>query len=129
MQGFTCVRRRLRWTFVNDDSFIWFALEPDTAHHSRLYRAKMTPEEPLDDEMFINSNFPVNRPIQNAGVKTNMSIAISSASAVSPTVLPQNAAQAKPQQASSSAPQDSVQLSPKAQAHASGDVDHDGDSH
>jgi hypothetical protein len=33
MQGFTCVRRRLRWTFVNDDSFIWATLEPDTAHH------------------------------------------------------------------------------------------------
>jgi len=50
-------------------------------------------------------------------------------SAVSQTVLPQNTAQAKPQQASSSAPQDTVQLSSKAQAQSSGDVDHDGDSH
>ena len=31
----------------------------------------MTPEKPLDDEIFINSNFPVNGPIQKAGVKTN----------------------------------------------------------
>jgi len=41
----------------------------------------------------------------------------------------QSAPQLKPQQASSSAQQDTVQLSSKAQAHASGDVDHDGDSH
>jgi hypothetical protein len=33
MQGFTCLRRRLRRTFVNDDSFIWATLEPDAAHH------------------------------------------------------------------------------------------------
>jgi hypothetical protein len=26
MQGFTCVKRRLRCTSVNDDSFIWAAL-------------------------------------------------------------------------------------------------------
>ena len=54
---------------------------------------------------------------------------VSSTSAASQTVLPQNTAQAKPQQASSSATQDTVALSPKAQAQASGDVDHDGDSH
>jgi hypothetical protein len=54
---------------------------------------------------------------------------VSSASAISQAVLPQNTAQAKPQQASSAAPQDSVQLSAKAQAQSSGDVDHDGDSH
>ena len=29
MQGFTFVRRRLRWTSVNDDSFIWAMIEPD----------------------------------------------------------------------------------------------------
>jgi hypothetical protein len=33
MQGFTGVRRRLRGTFVHDDSFIWATLEPDAAHH------------------------------------------------------------------------------------------------
>lgn len=52
---------------------------------------------------------------------------VSSATAVSQAFAPQNTAQARPQPASS--PQDSVQLSPKAQAQASGDVDHDGDSH
>ena len=30
----------------------------------------MIPEEPLDDEMFINSNFLANGPIQKAGVRT-----------------------------------------------------------
>jgi hypothetical protein len=30
----------------------------------------MTPEEPLDDDMFINTNFLANRPIEKAGVKT-----------------------------------------------------------
>ena len=30
----------------------------------------MTPEEPLDDDMFINSNFPAKGSIQRAGVKT-----------------------------------------------------------
>jgi hypothetical protein len=50
-----------------------------------------------------------------------------SASVVSRSFAPQNTAQARPQPASSSEPKDSVQLSPKAQA--SGDVDHDGDSH
>ena len=54
---------------------------------------------------------------------------VSSASAVAPAVALQNTAQAKPQPASSAQPKDSVQLSPKAQALASGDVDHDGDSH
>ena len=89
----------------------------------------MTPEEQLDDEMFINSNLPAKMPIQRAGVKTNMINAVSSASAVSQAVAPQNTAPAKSQPASSSEPTDSVQLSPKAQAQASGDVDHDGDSH
>ena len=88
----------------------------------------MTSEEPLDDDMFINSNFPADRPIQRAGVKTNMINPVSSASAVSQAVAPQNTAQAKPKPASSSEPKDSVQLSPKAQAQAAGDVDHDGDS-
>jgi hypothetical protein len=37
MQGFTCVRRRLRSTFVNDDSFIWATLLPDKAHHYVYY--------------------------------------------------------------------------------------------
>jgi len=54
---------------------------------------------------------------------------VSSASVIPQAVLLQNTAQSKPQSASSSAPQDTVQLSSKAQAHASGDVDHDGDSH
>jgi hypothetical protein len=30
----------------------------------------MTPEEPLDDDMFINANFLAKGPIQKAGVKT-----------------------------------------------------------
>jgi hypothetical protein len=30
----------------------------------------MTPEEPLDDDMFINANLLANGPIQEAGVKT-----------------------------------------------------------
>jgi hypothetical protein len=89
----------------------------------------MTPEQPLDDEMFINSTFSANRPIQEPGVKTNMINPVSSASALSQLVASQNNAQTKPQPASSSEPTDSVQLSPKAQAQASGDVDHDGDSH
>jgi hypothetical protein len=40
----------------------------------------------------------------------------------------QRAPQSKPQ-ASPAPQQDTVQLSAKAHAHASGDVDHDGDSH
>jgi hypothetical protein len=89
----------------------------------------MTPEEPLDDEMFINSNFLAKGPIQRAGVRTSMINPVSSASAVSQAAVPQNMAQARPQPASSSEPKDSVQLSPKAQVEGSGDVDHDGDSH
>lgn len=54
---------------------------------------------------------------------------VSSASAASQAYAPQTAAQAKPAPAASSEPQDTAQLSPRAQAHASGDVDHDGDSH
>ena len=54
---------------------------------------------------------------------------VSSASAVPQAFATNNAVQTRPQPASSSAPQDSVQLSPRAQAQASGDVDHDGDSH
>jgi hypothetical protein len=88
----------------------------------------MTPEEPPDDEMFMNSNSLANGPIQKPGVKT-MSNPVSSVSAVSQAVALQNTARARPQPASSSEPKDSVQLSPKAQAQASGDVDHDGDSH
>ena len=87
----------------------------------------MTPEEQLDDEMFINSNFPAKGPIQRAGVKNNMINPVSSASAVSQAVAPQNTTQAKSQPASSSEPKDSVQLS--AQAQASDDVDREGDSH
>jgi hypothetical protein len=52
---------------------------------------------------------------------------VSSAPTASQRVAPQNTAQSKPQPATSSDPKDSVQLSPKAQA--TGDVDHDGDSH
>jgi hypothetical protein len=54
---------------------------------------------------------------------------VSSAPVTPQAVVPHNGAPSKPQQASPSAPQDTVQLSSKAQAHASGDVDHDGDSH
>jgi hypothetical protein len=53
---------------------------------------------------------------------------VSSATVVSQAVPTQNTAQSKPQPASSE-PQDTVQLSSKAQAQSSGDVDHDGDSH
>jgi hypothetical protein len=53
---------------------------------------------------------------------------VSSASLLLQAGAPQGTAQSKPQSASSD-PKDSVQLSPKAQAQASGDVDHDGDSH
>jgi len=52
---------------------------------------------------------------------------VSSASALSQAIAPQNAAQARLQPAALSEPKDSVHLSPQAQA--SGDVDHDGDSH
>jgi hypothetical protein len=89
----------------------------------------MTPEKPLDDEMFIKSSLLENGPIRKAGVKTHMINPVSSTSAASQPIPPQNTTQGKPQPASSSEPKDSVQLSPKAQAQASGDVDHDGDSH
>ena len=89
----------------------------------------MTSGEPLDDEVFTKSNFLATGPIQKAGVKTNMINPVSSASAALQAIAPQNTAPAKPQPASSSEPKDSDQLSPKAQPQASGDVDHDGDSH
>jgi hypothetical protein len=50
-----------RQSFVNDDSFIWATLEPDEGSSLRIYRGKMTPEEPLDDDMFINANFRAKR--------------------------------------------------------------------
>jgi hypothetical protein len=40
------------------------------ARRLRLYRGKMTPGEPLDDDVFINSNFLAKGPIHKAGVKT-----------------------------------------------------------
>jgi hypothetical protein len=43
---------------------------PDEGSSLRLYRGKMTPEEPLDDDVFINANFLAKAPIQNAGGKT-----------------------------------------------------------
>jgi hypothetical protein len=53
-----------------------------------------------------------------------------SSTPVTPQPVRQNSAPPKPQQTSSSTShQDTVQLSAKAQDHASGDVDHDGDSH
>lgn len=79
--------------------------------------------------MFIYWSFLANEPIRKAGVESIMINPISSASVVSHAVVPQNAPQSKPQPPASSDQQDSVQLSPKAQAQASGDVDHDGDSH
>jgi hypothetical protein len=54
---------------------------------------------------------------------------VSSASLAPQAGATQNTAQSKPQPAASSDPKDSVQLSPGAQTQASGDVDHDGDSH
>ena len=61
MQGFTCVGRRLRWTFVNDDSFIWATLEPDRLIIAFISE-KMTTEEPPDDEMFINASWSAKTP-------------------------------------------------------------------
>ena len=52
---------------------------------------------------------------------------VSSTSVVPPAV--QSAPQSKPQQAAPSEPKDTVHLSSQAKAQASGDVDHDGDSH
>jgi hypothetical protein len=52
---------------------------------------------------------------------------VSSASVVTPTV--QSARQPKPQRAAPTEPKDTVHLSSQAKAQASGDVDHDGDSH
>lgn len=89
----------------------------------------MTPEKPLDDDVFIHLNFLANGRYRKQETRPHMIIPVSSASAASQAVAPQNTAQAKPQPATSSEPKDSVQLSPKAQAQASGDVDHDGDSH
>ena len=43
---------------------------PMRARYLRLYRGKMTPEEPLDDDMFINASFLAKGPIRNAGGKT-----------------------------------------------------------
>ena len=43
---------------------------PDEGSSLRLYRGNMTPEEPLDDDVFINANFLAKAPIQNAGGKT-----------------------------------------------------------
>jgi len=51
---------------------------------------------------------------------------ISSSTAVPVSSVP---TQSPAPKASSAAPQDTVQLSPQAKAAASGDVDHDGDSH
>jgi hypothetical protein len=36
-------------------------LNPEKGSLLRLYRAKMTPEEPLDDDLFINANFLAKR--------------------------------------------------------------------
>jgi hypothetical protein len=90
----------------------------------------MTPKEPLDDDVFINANFCAKRAdTKSRSQKSHMINPVSSTSAASQAVAPQNTAQSKPQQATSSDPKDSVQLSPRAQTQASGDVDHDGDSH
>jgi hypothetical protein len=89
----------------------------------------MTLEEPLDDKMFIDSNFLQMCRYRKRESQPNMINPVSSASAVSQAAAPPNTAQARPQPASSSEPKDSVQLSPQAQAQASGDADHDGDSH
>jgi hypothetical protein len=121
MQKFTYVMRRPQWTFVHDDSFILATIERDAGDDH--------PEEPPDDKMFINSNFLPNGRYSKQESRRTMINSVSSASAASHAVAPRNAAQAKPHPASSSEPKDSVQLSPKAQAQASGDVDHDGDSH
>ncbi len=89
----------------------------------------MTPEEPLDDDMFINTNFLANRPIQKAGVKTAYDQSSFFRIGSITGRCPAESGASKPQPATSSEPKDSVQLSPKGQAQASGDVDYDGDSH
>jgi hypothetical protein len=88
----------------------------------------MAPGKPLDDDMFMNSNFLESGRYGGQELKPSMINPVSSASAVL-QVVPQSTAQSKPQQPSPSEPQDSVHLSSKAQARSSGDVDHDGDSH
>jgi len=62
-------------------------------------------------------------------VKTHMINPVSSASAASQTFSVPNGIPAKPQPVPLEQSQDTAQLSAKAQAHAGGDVDHDGDSH
>jgi hypothetical protein len=89
----------------------------------------MTSEKPQDDNLFISSTSHQTGRYGKPGVKTYMIDPVSSATAVSQALPTHNTAQAKPQPPSSSEPQDTVQLSAKAQAQSSGDVDHDGDSH
>ena len=48
----------------------------------------MNPEEPLDDEMFMNSNVLAKGSIQRPGVSANMIDPVSSASEVSQAVAP-----------------------------------------
>ncbi len=69
----------------------------------------------------------VKAPIRYSGFNISMISPISSNAAISTTT--QIAQQPKPQQAPSSSQQDTVQLSPQALSHISGDADHDGDSH
>jgi hypothetical protein len=49
LQPFTVFMRRLQLTFVHDDLFISVI-----ARHQLLYRQEMTPEQPGNDEMFID---------------------------------------------------------------------------
>jgi hypothetical protein len=75
----------------------------------------------------IRSSFSEEWPIWRTGAKKQMINPVSSASVVTPTV--QSAPQPKAQQAASAEPKDTVHLSSQAKAQASGDADHDGDSH
>src|SRR5579863_4769850 len=99
--------RRLLWTFVHDDSFIWAALGPRAAHRFHLYRRKMTPEEQPDDELFINSNFLAKGPIKSKSQDQYDPSGFFRIGSITGR-CPQNTAQTKPQPDSSSEPKDSV---------------------
>jgi hypothetical protein len=60
IRGFTCLDAcDVLW--VHDDSFMYIArANLEMARHYVVYRRKMTLGKHLDDETFINSNFPGN---------------------------------------------------------------------
>ncbi len=60
---------RLPGPFVHDDSFIGLSLRnADSSSIVTFISSGMTAEKPLDDEMFMNSNFSEMWPIRNSGV-------------------------------------------------------------